>query len=81
MVKKLSIGVVGIQGAVTEHIHSMEQVFKKTNTNGEVFPIKTNNEIKKIDGLIIPGGESTTISRILFQKGLHKEWDKGWYNW
>ena len=73
MVKKLSIGVIGIQGAVEEHIQSMKQVFEKTNTPGEVFPIKHKEEIKKIDGLIIPGGESTTISRILFQKELHKE--------
>jgi len=73
MVKKVSIGVVGIQGAVTEHIHSIEQLFRQTNTTGDVFPIKTKDEIKKTDGLIVPGGESTTISRILFQKGLHEE--------
>ena len=73
MVKKVSIGVIGIQGAVTEHIQSMKELFKKTGTSGEVFPIKNIEEIKKIDGLIIPGGESTTISRILFEKGFNKE--------
>jgi len=73
MVKKVSIGVVGIQGAVTEHIYSMKQVFKKTNTSGEVFSIKNKEEIKEIDALIIPGGESTTISRILFQSELHNQ--------
>lgn len=73
MVKKVSVGVVGIQGAVTEHIYSMKQVFKKTNTPGKVFSIKNKEEIKEIDALIIPGGESTTISRILFQSELHNE--------
>ena len=73
MVKRVSIGVVGIQGAVTEHINSMKQVFKKTNTSGEVFSIKNKEEIKEIDALIIPGGESTTISRILFQSELHNQ--------
>jgi len=73
MVKKVSVGVVGIQGAVTEHIHSMKQVLKKTSTSGEVFSIKNKEEIKEIDALIIPGGESTTISRILFQSELHNE--------
>ena len=73
MVKRVSIGVVGIQGAVTEHIYSMKQVFKKTNTTGKVFSIKNKEGIKEIDALIIPGGESTTISHILFQSELHNE--------
>jgi pyridoxal 5'-phosphate synthase pdxT subunit len=73
MVKKVNIGVLGIQGAVTEHIHSMKQVLKKTKSLGEVFIVKSKDDIKKIDGLIIPGGESTTISRILFESEMYKE--------
>ncbi len=70
---KVSIGVIGIQGAVTEHIQSMKKVLVDTKTPGEVFSIKTKDEIKNIDALIIPGGESTTISRILFQSKIHHE--------
>ena len=73
MVKKLSIGVIAIQGAVTEHIHSMKQVLKKTNTHGKVFAIKNKEQIKDIDGVILPGGESTTISRVLFQSEIGEE--------
>jgi 5'-phosphate synthase pdxT subunit len=67
MVKKISIGVIGIQGAVSEHVASMEKALRETNTPGEVFVIKNKQEINNIDALVFPGGESTTISRILYK--------------
>ena len=70
MVKKIFIGVIGIQGAVSEHIASMEKALKETNTSGEVFVITHKQEINDIDALILPGGESSTISRILYKSGL-----------
>lgn len=71
MVKKISIGVIGIQGAVSEHVASMEKALRETNTPGEVFVIKNKQEINDIDALVFPGGESTTISRILYRSELH----------
>lgn len=70
MVKKISIGVIGIQGAVSEHITSMEKALKETNTSGEVFVIKNKDQMNKVNALILPGGESTTISRELHKTGL-----------
>jgi len=72
MVKELSIGVVGIQGARSEHVISMRKALNKTNTPGKVFIIKYKEQIKTIDALILPGGESTTISRILYKTGLYE---------
>ena len=71
MVKKISIGVIGIQGAVSEHIASMEKALREANILGNVFVIKNKQELDGIDGLVFPGGESTTISRILYRSGLH----------
>jgi 5'-phosphate synthase pdxT subunit len=71
MVKKISIGITGIQGAISEHFDSLKNSLKKTNIPGEVIIINNSNQIEKIDGLIIPGGESTTISKILYQSGLY----------
>ena len=71
MVKNLSIGVLGIQGAVSEHVTSMTNALKETNTHGKVFFVKNKREINDIDGLIIPGGESTTISGVLYKSGLY----------
>ena len=70
MVKKVSIGVIGIQGAVSEHITSMEKVLQETNTPGEVFVVKNKDQMEKVNALIFPGGESTTISRELYRTRL-----------
>ena len=71
MVKKLSIGVIGIQGAISEHVNTMQNALKTFHTPGDVFFIKKLEELNKIDALILPGGESTTISKILCKTGLH----------
>lgn len=71
MVKKTSIGIIGIQGAVSEHIALMEKTLKETNNPGEVFTIRHKKEIDRIDALILPGGESTVISKILYKSELY----------
>ena len=71
MVKKLSIGIIGIQGAISEHVKMMNDTLNETKTLGNVFVIKNPLEIDNIDGIILPGGESTTISRILYKSGLY----------
>jgi 5'-phosphate synthase pdxT subunit len=71
MVKNLSIGVLGMQGAVSEHATSMTNALKETNAHGKVFFVKNEREINDIDGLIIPGGECTTISGVLYKSGLY----------
>ena len=71
MVKKISIGIIGIQGAVSEHFTLMEKTLKEDNNQGKVITIKNKHEIDRIDALIIPGGESTTISKILHKSELY----------
>ena len=71
MVRKVSIGVLGIQGAISEHIASMEAALKETNTSGKVFVVNHKEKMTDIDALIIPGGESTTISRVLHKSDLY----------
>ncbi len=55
----MKIGVLASQGAFIEHI----SVLNKLNT--EAVPVRLAGELKGLDGLIIPGGESTTISRLM----------------
>jgi 5'-phosphate synthase pdxT subunit len=71
MVNKLTIGVIGIQGAISEHLKTMKHALKVTNISGKVFVIKDKNDLKKIDAMILPGGESTTISRVLYRSDLY----------
>jgi len=71
MVKKLSIGVIGAQGAISEHITMMKNAFLEKNISGDVLIVKNKEDVDGIDALIIPGGESTTISSILYNTGIY----------
>ncbi|WP_461864060.1 pyridoxal 5'-phosphate synthase glutaminase subunit PdxT [Thermococcus sp.] len=66
----MRIGVIGVQGAVSEHIQAVENAMKKLGVDGDVFWLKKPEQLESIDGLIIPGGESTTISRLMVKNGL-----------
>jgi len=67
----LTIGVIAIQGAVSEHVAALEKV--SSGLNCKIVRIKKRGVIQNCDGLVIPGGESTTISRLLRFEGLDKE--------
>ena len=73
MVNRKYIGIIGIQGAISEHVFSMKNTIKELKFDGEIVVVKDPIQIKDIDALIIPGGESTTISNILYKSGLYEE--------
>lgn len=58
------IGVLAVQGAVTPHLRILEK------NNLPHTTVRSVEELKKTDRLIIPGGESTTMLKILRQSGL-----------
>lgn len=60
------IGVLGLQGTVAEHLESLKKCQVPT------LVVKTVNDLTKISGLIIPGGESTTIAKLLKIFGLYE---------
>lgn len=60
----MRIGVLALQGAVTEHIVSIEK------TGAEGLPIKRVEQLEEVDGLIIPGGESTAIGKLMRKYGF-----------
>jgi len=60
----LTIGILAIQGDVHENITSTQRAIKELGVEGSVIGVKTSEEISKLDGLIIPGGESTTIGQL-----------------
>jgi len=55
----MKIGVLASQGAFAEHISILHQL------DAEAVPVRLPRELKGLDGLIIPGGESTSISRLM----------------
>src|SRR5271165_3828306 len=52
------IGVLALQGDVPEHLRALEAV------GGQPVPVRRPEELHHVDGLVIPGGESTTLWRL-----------------
>jgi 5'-phosphate synthase pdxT subunit len=52
------IGVLALQGDVREHLHALEA------SGAEAVTVRRTTELDAVDGLVIPGGESTTISKL-----------------
>ena len=69
----MRIGVVGVQGNVTEHVDAVARAIQQAGRKGEAFPVRRREELDRSDGLTIPGGESTTISKLLVKLGLFDE--------
>ena len=67
MTSAARIGVLALQGDFAEHIASL----RACGVEGiEAIEVRTLEQLAAVDGLIIPGGESTTIARLLIAFGL-----------
>lgn len=60
----MKIGVLSLQGGVIEHIKSINAL------GFDAVEVKTLKDIEDINGLILPGGESTAIGKILRETGM-----------
>jgi 5'-phosphate synthase pdxT subunit len=63
----MKIGVLAAQGDFAEHIDALKKL------NVETVPVRLPADLREVDGLVIPGGESTTISRLITADKLMKE--------
>ena len=69
MKTKISVGVLGIQGDIEENKTVAQEALIHSNVKGDVKFVRYAEEIEKIDGLILPGGESTVISTLATIQG------------
>ena len=60
----MKIGVLGLQGDFREHARALE------DAGATPLVVRTPEEVAEVDGLVIPGGESTTIGKLLDRFGL-----------
>jgi len=60
----IKIGVLALQGAVTEHLGQI------VSLGCDAVAVKTMEDLNGLDGLILPGGESTTMRQLLEQNSL-----------
>ena len=58
------IGVLALQGDVVEHLAALERC------GAAAMPVKTAADLARVDALILPGGESTTVMKLLERFGL-----------
>jgi 5'-phosphate synthase pdxT subunit len=65
----IKVGVLGIQGDIEENILSPAEALKKLNLRGTVESVRYSESIAELDGLILPGGESTVIGSLLSIQG------------
>ena len=66
----LKIGIIALQGDVSEHVQAMEAALKG---KGSVEVVRRPGMIPSCNGLVLPGGESTAISRQLQRAGMAEE--------
>ena len=61
------IGVLAVQGAVEKHVQMLERC------GVHVIPVRFAAELDEVQGLIIPGGESTTVGKLMARYGLDEK--------
>jgi pyridoxal 5'-phosphate synthase pdxT subunit len=63
-VTELVVGVLALQGDVREHLRALAE------SGAQARPVRRPEELAGVDALVIPGGESTTISKLAVEFGL-----------
>ena len=88
----MTIGVLGLQGDIEENVAATSQALQELHMDGSVDTVRYPEEIEKMDGLILPGGETTVQSTACCHSALsagNKEayfrrhagaWHMRWYD-
>jgi 5'-phosphate synthase pdxT subunit len=69
----LLVGVVGVQGDVSEHRVAFESAGETLGFDVETVAVRESGVVPDCDAVALPGGESTTISRLLRTEGIDEE--------
>ncbi len=69
----MRVGVVGVQGDVSEHVDAMRRAIRSGGYSADAIAVRRLSDLQRVDALTIPGGESTTISKLLVKFGLFEE--------
>ncbi|CAN6670065.1 pyridoxal 5'-phosphate synthase subunit Sno1p [Trichomonascus vanleenenianus] len=72
MTKTVTIGVLALQGAFIEHIQLLEKSVQKISPAQPVVvqEVRTQEQLAQCDALVVPGGESTTMSLVAERMGM-----------
>jgi len=64
--------VISVQGAAPEHVRALERAMANLGLAGEAVAVRRPEQLAGASCVVIPGGESTTISKLLRRFGLHE---------
>ena len=67
------VGIIAAQGDIAEHIQSVDSAFLEMGVQGQGIPVRSGGELDTVHAVILPGGESTAISKLLIRFGLFDE--------
>lgn len=73
---QITVGVLALQGAFSEHVQLLQQAAGALKAKGitdsewRFTEVRTPAELDRCDALIIPGGESTTMSLVASRSGM-----------
>src|SRR3990167_6702150 len=70
------VGILAFHGDVEEHFNSLLKAAERTGIKIEIVPIRTKEALRDLAGLIIPGGESTTLQKLCEREGMWGEMKK-----
>ncbi|MGI0061417.1 MAG: pyridoxal 5'-phosphate synthase glutaminase subunit PdxT [Nitrosotalea sp.] len=69
----INIGILAVQGDVAENMMATKMAIEELGMEGIVTEVKTPEQISDLDGLVIPGGESTVIGTLSLVNGSLKK--------
>jgi 5'-phosphate synthase pdxT subunit len=64
------IGILALQGDVSEHIDAFRQAVSEKGLSFSVIPAKSPDDLRDLSALAIPGGESTTFMRLIEKNSM-----------
>ena len=68
----VKIGILNLQGAVSEHYDITKKAVKNMGVDVDVEYVRYADDVAECDGLIISGGESTVIGKLIHKRGIDK---------
>ena len=66
----ITIGILNLQGAVSEHYDITKKAIENMGIEAEAISVRYADEVANCDGVIISGGESTVIGKIIKERGI-----------
>ncbi|MDD5022697.1 MAG: pyridoxal 5'-phosphate synthase glutaminase subunit PdxT [Candidatus ainarchaeum sp.] len=69
----MKIGILALQGDVIEHLNAVKKASVKLKIKCEIVEVRIKKDFEGLDALIIPGGESTTLMKLIEREGIAVE--------